>query len=132
MLAGLAGLAQAACAAGIPDRQAGPAGRWLAEDIGGRGVMDDARTVLELGSDGSVSGIGGCNRMAGQALIKGPAIRFRPLASTMMACPDAQMDQERRFHDALQATRSWSIDPATGKLTFADDTGKPVIVFTPM
>ena len=132
LLAALAILPQAACATDGAEASAGPAGKWLAEDIGGRGVIDDAQTILELAPDGTVSGSGGCNRMAGKARIQESKITFGPLAGTMMACPDALMDQESRFHEALKSVRRWQIDPATRKLTLEDDAGTAMVVFTPL
>ena len=95
-------------------------------------MIDDAQTILELAPDGTVSGTGGCNRMAGKARIEGPKITFGPLAGTMMACPDALMDQESQFHEALKSVRRWQIDPATRKLTLEDDAGTAMVVFTPL
>lgn len=105
-----------------------PAGRWLTEDISGGGVIDRLQTVLEIAPDGKVSGTGGCNRFAGTATIKGDSIGFGALAATMMACPPASMDQERKFFDALKSVRRWSIDPTRQKLVLLDAAGKPLVV----
>ncbi|HEY0274822.1 MAG TPA: YbaY family lipoprotein [Paenirhodobacter sp.] len=107
---------------------AGPSGSWLAEDIGGGGVVDRVQTVLALGADGAVSGSGGCNRLTGKATIDGDKISFGPIASTMMACPPAVMDQERKFFTALSATRGWRIDAAQHKLMLIDAAGATVVV----
>lgn len=69
-----------------------PAGRWLAEDIRGGGVIDRLQTVLQIGADGAVSGSGGCNSMTGTATISGDSITFSPIASTRMACTPAAMN----------------------------------------
>ena len=54
-----------------------PTGKWLAEDIrGGGGVIDNARTMIEITPDGRVSGSGGCNRVGGGAMVKGNDLRF--------------------------------------------------------
>lgn len=106
-----------------------PAGNWLAEDIRGGGVIDRVQTVLEIAQDGTVSGTGGCNRMAGSARIGGDTIAFGPLAATQMACPPAIMDQEARFFAALDAVRGWRIDEARQKLELLDDGGAAVLIF---
>jgi putative lipoprotein len=111
---------------------AGPAGRWLAEDIRGGGVIDRLQTILEIAGDGSVSGTGGCNRMAGKAVIAGDRITFGPLASTKMACPPAAMNQERKFFDALGDARAWRVDPVRRKLVLLDTEGKSILVLTRM
>lgn len=107
---------------------ASPVGRWLAEDIGGGGVMDRIQTVLELAEDGKVSGSGGCNRIGGLATIDGHAITFGQMISTMMACPKAVMAQEAKFLDALKRVRSWQADPARGKLVLLDDQAQVLLV----
>src|SRR5262245_48511789 len=71
-----------------------PAGRWLAENIRGGGVIDRLQTILELGADGAISGTGGCNVMRGKATISGDTIAFGPIASTRKACSPAVMNQE--------------------------------------
>ncbi|KQV81950.1 META domain-containing protein [Rhizobium sp. Root1220] len=115
-----------------PQQQVGLAGHWLAEDIRGRGVIDDLQTVLELAADGSVSGSGGCNRMFGNATITGDKITFGLLGSTRMACPPAVMDQEAKFHAALKDVRGWRIDSATGKLLLLDAGGMPIVTLSRM
>ncbi|WP_439574273.1 META domain-containing protein [Phreatobacter sp.] len=106
----------------------GPAGRWLAEDIRGGGVVDRIQTVLDIAGDGRVSGSGGCNRIAGQARIEGPAISFSQMASTRMACPPAVMDQEMKFLSALGEVRRWRIDGPRRKLILEDGNGAVLVV----
>ncbi|MCA0317719.1 MAG: YbaY family lipoprotein [Proteobacteria bacterium] len=111
---------------------AAPTGRWLAENIDSGGVIDRLQTVLEIAADGSVSGSGGCNRMAGKATIAGDRISFGPIASTNMACVPAAMDQEQKFFAALRRAQSWSFNAAMQKLTLRDADGKPIVVFSRM
>ncbi len=106
-----------------------PAGRWLAEDIGGGGLLDQVRTVLELGPDGRVSGSGGCNAVSGRAELSGSALSFGPLATTRKLCPPAVMDQETKFLAALGGTRAWKIDPERRKLMLLDEAGRTVALF---
>jgi len=74
-----------------------------------------------------VSGTGGCNRMGGKATISGNKIDFGRLVSTMMACPPAVMDQERKFHDALGLARSFRVDREQRKLILVDAAGQTVM-----
>lgn len=106
-----------------------PAGKWLAEDIEGRGVIDRAQTTLEIRADGIVTGTGGCNRYAGSANVGGDAITFLPMASTRMACSASAMNQEARFHATLGKVRSWRIDPAQRKLLLLDRWGSELMRF---
>jgi putative lipoprotein len=109
-----------------------PAGRWLAEDIRGSGVIDYLQSVLEIAGDGGISGTGGCNRIMGKARIEGATITLGPLATTRMACSPAVMDQERKFLAALEAVRSWRIDTARHKLLLLGAGGETLVVLTRM
>ncbi|WP_274630595.1 YbaY family lipoprotein [Arvimicrobium flavum] len=113
------------------DAARSPAGRWLAEDIRGRGVIDNLQTVLVIARDGRVSGTGGCNRLTGSAKISGNRISFGQVASTQMACVPAAMDQEGKFFAALRDVRSWRTD-ARGKLQLLDARRRPIIVLARM
>jgi putative lipoprotein len=130
IFATLALMLQAVAAIAAP--QASPAGRWLAEDVRGGGVIDRLQSVLEIAGDGRTSGSGGCNRLMGKARITGAAITFGPLATTRMACSPAVMDQERKFLSALEAVRSWRVDPARRKLVLLGARGETLVVFTRM
>lgn len=119
--------------ADVPDVQpATPAGRWLAEDIRGGGVLDRVQSTLEIASDGTVSGSGGCNRYSGRAGITGPGIQFGPLAATRMACAPALMGQEARFLEALGEARGWRVDGARRKLYLLGANGVPLLRFSAM
>lgn len=111
----------------VPPSSSSPAGRWLAEDIRGGGVIDNLQSVLEITADGVVTGSGGCNRMRGQATISGTSLTFGPMAGTHMACPPAVMDQEGKFLSALEAVRSFRIDPQQHKLFLLDAAGQTVM-----
>lgn len=109
-----------------------PRGKWLAESIRRRGVIDNLQTVLEIAADGRASGSGGCNRFSGKADISGERISFSPLASTRMACAPAIMDQETKFLGALNDARKWRIDGPRGKLFLLDAQGNEVLLLARM
>lgn len=102
-------------------------GSWLAEDIDGGGVIDNAQTTLVLSQDGAVSGRGACNGYGGTATIDGDAIAFSQLVSTQMACPEAVMNQEMKFFDALGRVERFEIDADQRKLVLLDGEGKSVV-----
>lgn len=97
-------------------------GSWVAEDIDGKGVVDDAQTTLEFGPDGKVSGRGGCNRYSGTVEVEGASIIVGQLISTKMACAPALMDQESKFLAAMQAVRTYKMTPEN-KLVLSDASG---------
>ena len=104
-----------------------PVGRWLAEDILGGGVIDNAQTTLEIAEDGRVSGRGGCNGYGGTATIDGDKLSFSPLAATQMACAEALMNQEQKFFDALGRVATFRLVPAEQKLLLLDADGETVV-----
>ena len=105
-------------------------GTWLAEDIGGRGVIDDAQSTISFEAAGRVGGSGGCNRYFGPVTIEGNGITFGQLGATMKACAPALMDQERKFFDALAATRSYRFDDPGHKLVFLGADGVLLVRFS--
>jgi heat shock protein HslJ len=85
---------------------------WRVEDIGGRGVIDNSPATLLFGADGNLSGSATCNRLIASYQIDQSKIKITPAGLTMMACPPALMEQERRLVDALALVVSYRIDQA--------------------
>jgi heat shock protein HslJ len=102
---------------------------WLVEDVAGGGTLDRVPVTLLIKGSGQVSGSGGCNRYMGQASIDGDNITFGKLGSTMMACDEARMNLERKYHDTLAKVATWRIDQTQKKLFLADEAGTTVLVF---
>ncbi len=101
--------------------------RWLAEDIGGQGVIDAAQSTLEFRSVADVAGSGGCNGFFGRLELDGQQLRLGPLGSTMRACPEALMDQEQRYLAALEQTRSYRLDRDTDLLYLLAEDGTALV-----
>lgn len=101
---------------------------WVAEDIDGKGVIDNAQSTLVFGTDGRVSGRAACNQYGGKVTLNGASMIMDEVFSTKMACTaPALMEQERRFLEALQATRSYRMDGT--KLVLLDASGMPRLRF---
>lgn len=79
--------------------------RWLVEDLEERGVLDRVQSTLEFGERGAAAGNLACNRFTTTYEQSGPGLRFGQVGSTRMMCPEAVMDQERRFTGVLGRTR---------------------------
>jgi putative lipoprotein len=117
---------QAPTAASPRDSSAsGLAGLWVLEDIGGTGVIDNARATLELGDSARVAGRGSCNQFSGPVTVSGSTISFGPLAATRMACAPAVMDQETRYFKALADAERYAIE-GSSLLIFAKGMAKPL------
>jgi heat shock protein HslJ len=109
----------------VPDPLAD--GVWLAEDIGGRAVVDQAPTTLSFTTDGRAEGSGGCNRYSGPVSVDGSAIVFGPLSATRKACVPVVLDQEQKFLIALAGARSYVLDGSI--LTLRDTGGRTLVRF---
>ena len=108
----------------LPTGLVGPT--WVAEDIGGRGVVDRAQSVIVFDARGRVNGRAGCNRFMGGYTADGTALRLGSLGTTRMACvPEALADQEQRFLAALDSVRGWRIE--RGLLFLTDGAGNDVL-----
>lgn len=74
---------------------------WVAEDIGGKGIIDNSHIVLTLNA-GKASGRAGCNSYNGSYKIGGGELSFGPMATTRMACAaESMMKQEHDYLDLL-------------------------------
>jgi len=83
---------------------------------------------LQLATDSErISGSGGCNRLMGGLQLNGEQLRFSRLASTKMACPPAVTAYERRFVEALEQVRRYSIDKHN--LLLQDERGRTLLLF---
>ena len=114
----LACLAIAAPAA-FAQEPAPPTGAWIVEAIGGAALTGEKRADITFTADHRVHGSTGCNRFMGGFTLAGASLRFGPVAGTRMACEAPLMQQEQRFHAALEAVRGWRMDGATLLLTDA-------------
>lgn len=76
---------------------------WLLEDLNGSSVLDNVQATLTFPETGKVAGNGSCNRFFGPAEMNGDIVKLGPLASSRMACPEAVMNQETKYLEALQA-----------------------------
>ena len=104
--------------AAVPGRTPVPPGglvgtRWTLEDLGGAGVIDEARATLEFPEPGKVAGSGSCNRFFGTVSIDGNAIAISPLGTTRMACAEVVAMQEVNYIRALQSAERYVLQGTT-------------------
>jgi len=84
--------------------------RWVVEDLNGRGIIDRPRMTLEFDSDGGVAGLASCNRFTAQYKLTGERLTIDPAATTRMTCPEALMNQERRFLEILEGVNHFDLE----------------------
>lgn len=88
--------------------------RWRLVELWGKPVEGSERFpfIYIHAKEGRISGYGGCNSIGGAYELKvGNRVRFTNLASTMMACPD--MDSEQEFFNVLSMTDNFACDGKT-------------------
>jgi heat shock protein HslJ len=119
----------------IPDGQLTPLHntQWQLVSMAGKPPIADSKPPTLNFSGKSVSGSGGCNRLIGQFTVDGNSLSINEqMASTMMACPEALMEQEQKFVKALTTAREYAImAPGNLVITYGDDPGQE-LKFTPV
>lgn len=98
-----------------------PGTGWVLTELAAGGA-DYSDSTLSFEPDGRVSGSGGCNRYNGGVEIAAQTIRFGAIAATRRMCDVAIMEQEQKFFEALENSRSWRL--AGEKLTLLDESGE--------
>jgi heat shock protein HslJ/uncharacterized lipoprotein YbaY len=100
------------------------AGReWVVEDLDGGGIIDRSRISIEFDTEsGRVHGLASCNRYNAAFSLTGEGISFSGAAATMMACPEALMNQEQKFFRILEGVNRFDIDQ-TGALLLSGTAG---------
>lgn len=92
-------------------------GVWNISSIEGKPTIFPSRTELVFYHDGRVTASVGCNRLIGSYRRHGGVLGFGRVAATMMACPEALMEQERQFNQVLLRIDGYRFNPETGRLT---------------
>ncbi len=99
---------------------------WLIEDIAGNGVIDNSRPSLLFFADGRRAGRATCSGILGSYKSDGQRLAVAPAGTTVMACPEAPMNQERKLLKLLPPIKSYRIDK-TGALMLATAPGRTIM-----
>ncbi|WP_425313076.1 META domain-containing protein [Pseudomonas putida] len=95
---------------------------WFIEDIAGKGVVDNSPASLLFMPNGRLAGNASCNRLMASYTQDGDGLLIGDAGATMMACPEALMNQERSLLDLLSMVERYSIDDTDALvLTTSDD-----------
>ena len=86
-------------------------GEWAVREIGGKPTDPAIDASMTFDVDGNVNGAGSCNRYFAHYALTGEGLTISKGGSTMMMCPDAAMDQERRFLALLEKVSRFAIRP---------------------
>ncbi|MGM0661317.1 MAG: META domain-containing protein [Pseudomonadota bacterium] len=82
---------------------------WRITAIGEADLVDPESLSLNFLAPDRVAGSSGCNRIIGSFNLTGEGLHFGTMGSTMMACDDPLMEQERRMLDALEQVTRFDI-----------------------
>jgi len=103
-------------------------GIWLLTELNGEEPIPETAITAEFDQDGRVGGSSGCNNYNTTFTVDGDQLTFgEQMASTMMACPDPIMKQERDYQLALASTATYEIKD--DELTLFDSDGKDLAKF---
>lgn len=101
---------------------------WGLSELVGKSLVPGSGITAEFTADGKVAGSAGCNRYTGTYIVSGNAITFSsPMASTMMMCEQAVMDQETAYFKALAQAKTFAING--DKLTLAGEDKSALAVY---
>ncbi len=100
---------------------------WKIESIAGGGVIDNSHATLHFLANGRLAGSATCNRILGSyASEDNKQLRIEQVGSTMMACPEALMNQERKLLQLLPKVQRYRID-ASGALVLETASGDAIV-----
>lgn len=87
--------------------------QWYLSEVAGSPVSPAANEkqphILFDAAKLQVTGFAGCNNFFGSYELDGAALKFGPIGSTRMACPDLETSLETEVFKALENTRSWEV-----------------------
>lgn len=99
---------------------------FVASEVTGAYTIAPGSTItLAFNIDGTLSAKGGCNNMSGGFTIRGGTLTVATMASTMMACEQALMDQDTWLAAFLASSPTWTY--ADGALTLTNGTDTMVM-----
>ena len=99
---------------------------WKIENLDGRGIIDNSYATLLFLGDGRLAGSAMCNRIIGSYTSSGGNLKIAPVGTTMMACPEALMNQERKLLDMLPKVDQFRID-GSGALVLSTADGRTIV-----
>jgi putative lipoprotein len=79
---------------------------WVLKEIDGDAVLDRVQSTIRFQGNDRIAGWGGCNRYFANLRSGRDFFRLGPIGSTRRICPPVVMQQEERFFNALQKSRS--------------------------
>lgn len=107
-------------AAAAPDPQV--LGLWKIEQARAAPVVHKLNARLNFGTDGRLSGSGGCNSLGSTYTLAGNKLELGPVIATRKHCGEVLMEQEDRVITALERAVGARVPPH-GLLELSDENG---------
>lgn len=101
---------------------------WTVTSLTGVGVDPTVTITAVFGSDGKITGSGGCNNYTAAYTVDGSSITIESPAATQMACAEIANQQESEYFYLLEGTGTYEI--RGDKLTIKDSSGQTTIEYT--
>jgi heat shock protein HslJ len=96
---------------------------WALTDLMGKPLAAGVGISAQFSADGTVSGSAGCNSYSGTYTVSGNSITISSsMATTMMMCDEAVMEQESAYLKALAEAKTYEVKGDQLTLTGADKT----------
>ncbi len=99
---------------------------WLLTDLAGTPAIDHSKASLSFAVKNAVSGNASCNHFTGKVTISVHSIKFSPLATTQMACPDETVGAQELLYLKLLATAMRVQRNGDSLLIYAKQVEKPL------
>ncbi len=125
LLIGVLAFLLAACG-GSAASLAGPT--WTVTSMPGVDVQPTVTITAVFGSDGMVTGSGGCNNYNAAYTVSGSSLTIQSPAATMMSCPEDINQQESDYFYLLEGAGAYEIKG--NKLTIKDSGGQALLEYT--
>lgn len=125
LLIGVLAILLAACG-GSTASLAGPT--WTVTAMPGVDVQPTVTITALFGSDGMVSGSGGCNNYSAAYTVNGSSLTIQAPAATMMSCSEEINQQESDYFFLLEDAGAYEIKGDT--LTIKDSDGQALLEYT--
>ena len=94
---------------------------WVVEDIDRGGIIDRSRVTLNFDARDRVFGRSGCNTYNGRYTLTGEGLSVTDPVSTLKACAESLMQQEKRFLEILGGVQRFELtDDGALRLLTAD------------
>lgn len=99
---------------------------WTVESIAGVAIVPNTKVTITFGTDGNISGTGGCNRFNAGYTLTGEGLSVTTGMRTQMACEPPIMKQEDRFMDVLGQVQGFEV-PGPGRLILLTGKGERIV-----